>query len=212
MRLEQGTLAVQSDDDHQGATGSRLASGWAVTWGDRAHQRAFMLVTDEQGAVRGAPAMVRQAVSEEEEIYPPHVVATAGGYAMAWTDPSNGRVRFARLDTARRPVGRASIVHDGLESPRAARLASHAQQHAVAVQMDRGVYFARLSPDGTRVGEGHLLAEDVAVSALLHLRATGSGFEVSWRESDGAVRSATISHSGHVATRTVSDPSRVAAR
>jgi hypothetical protein len=171
-----------------------------------------MLLTDERGAVRQQPTLVRQAVSEEEEVYPPDVVATRGGYAMSWTDPSNGRVRFARLDNNRRPVGRASIVHDGLESPRTTRLASQGDEHGIAVQLDRGVYFARVNRDGARVGDGALLAEDVPVTSLDHVGVTATGFEVRWHEEGGAVRSATISRDGRVALRTVSDPTRVASR
>lgn len=212
MQMQGGSLAVRSDEDHVDAHSTRVRDGFAVSWGDKTHQRAFMLLTDGQGAVRGQPAVVRQAVSEEEEVYPPDVVATGNGYALAWTDPSNGRVRFARLDANRRPVGRASIVHDGLESPRAARLASAHNEHGVAVQLDQGVYFARVSSDGTRIGDGALLVEDTAVTSIDRVQATATGYEVSWRESSGAVRSATVARDGHVSSRTLSDPSRVAMR
>lgn len=212
MQMQGGSLAVRSDEDHVDAHSTRVRDGYAVSWGDKAHQRAFMLLTDAQGAHRGTPALVRQAVSEEEEVYPPDVVATGNGFAVAWTDPSNGRVRFARLDANRRPVGRASIVHDGLESPRVARIASGNNEHGVAVQLDQGVYFARVSADGTRIGEGALLAEETTIAALDRVQATTTGYEVSWRESSGAVRSATVSRDGRVALRTLSDPSRVAMR
>ncbi|MFO0559133.1 MAG: hypothetical protein U0269_14050 [Polyangiales bacterium] len=212
MQMQGGSLAVRSDEDHVDAHSTRVRDGYAVSWGDKAHQRAFMLLTDAQGEVRGTPALVRQAVSEEEEVYPPDVVATGNGFAVAWTDPSNGRVRFARLDANRRPVGRASIVHDGLESPRVARIASGNNEHGVAVQLDQGVYFARVSSDGTRIGEGALLAEETAITAIDRVQATPSGYEVSWRESSGAVRTATVARDGRVALRTLSDPSRVAMR
>lgn len=212
MQMQAGSLAVRSDDDHVDAHSTRVRDGWAVSWGDHDHRRAYMLVADSAGAVRAQPALVRQAVSEEEEVYPPDVVATSSGYAVAWADPSNGRVRFARLDSNRRPVGRASIVHDGLEAPRATRIASRDNEHAVAVQLDRGVYFARVSSDGTRIGDGALLVEDTEIRALDRVQATSNGYEVSWREASGAVRSATVSGDGRVAVRTVSDPSRVASR
>jgi hypothetical protein len=212
MRMQSGALSVTADEDHVDAHATRSGAGWAVTWGDRAHERAFMLLTDGQGAVRAAPVLVRQATSEEEEVYPPDVVATSNGYALAWTDPSNGRVRFARLDTSRRPVGRARIVHDGLESPRTTRLASNANEHGIAVQLDHGVYFARVNAEGARVGQGVLLSEDAAIAAIESVRSVGSSFEVRWREESGAVRSASISREGQVALRTHADPGRVASR
>ncbi|MBL8684351.1 MAG: hypothetical protein JNK05_34570 [Myxococcales bacterium] len=212
LAMQSGTLAVRADEDHVDAHATRTNNGWAVSWGDMAHQRAFMLLTDATGAVRAAPALVRQAVSEEEEVYPPDVAATSNGYAVVWTDPSNGRVRFARLDSSRRPVGRASIVHDGLESPRSTRLAVGTNEHGVAVQLDHGVYFARVNAEGARQGDGVLLAEEGDVASIEGVRAVGQGYEVRWREAGGAVRAATVSRDGRVAQRTVSDPARVAAR
>jgi len=212
MQMQGGSLAVRSDEDHVDAHSTRVRDGYAVSWGDKAHQRAFMLLTDAQGAIRATPTLVRQAVSEEEEVYPPDVVATSNGFAVAWTDPSNGRVRFARLDANRRPVGRASIVHDGLESPRTTRIASANNEHGIAVQLDHGIYFARVSSDGTRIGDGALLAEETAITSIDRVLATATGYEVSWRESSGAVRSATVSRDGRVVLRTISNPSRVAMR
>jgi hypothetical protein len=212
MQLQGGSLAVRSDEDHVDAHSTRIHNGYAVSWGDREHRRAFMVLTDAQGALRTPPALVRQAVSEEEEVYPPDVVATDNGFAVAWTDPSNGRVRFARLDAHRRPIGRASIVHDGLEAPRVARIASGHNEHGIAVQLDQGIYFARVSPDGTRIGDGILLAEETAITAIDRVQVTATGYEVRWREASGAVRSATISRDGRVARRTLSDQSRVALR
>ncbi len=212
LQMQSGSLSVQADADHVDAHSTRVRNGWAVSWGDHAHRKAFMLLTDASGAVRAAPALVRQAVSEEEEVYPPDIVATSDGFAVAWTDPSNGRVRFARLDANRRPVGRASIVHDGLESPRVTRIASHASEHGVAVQLDRGVYFARVSADGSRIGEGALLAEDTAITSLDRVQPTATGYDVSWREASGAHRTASVGRDGRVALRTHSDPTRVALR
>jgi hypothetical protein len=212
MRIEAGALSVRADDDHREAHADRTASGWAVSWGDHDNARMFLALADAQGALRGAPAMVRQAVSEEEEVHAPAVTATATGFALAWADPSNGRVRFARLDGARRPVGRGTIVHDGLESPSAPRIASRPESHGVAVQLAQGVYFARLSTDGARLGSGTLLAEDTPGAVLTDLRPGARGYEVSWREPGGAVRTATVSDDGQIAVRLVSDPSRVAAR
>jgi len=212
IRVESGALVVRSDEDHVDAHATRTTNGWAVSWGDKSHQRAFMMVADERGSISAAPAMVRQAVSEEEEVYPPDVVAVGNGFIVAWTDPSNGRVRFARLDSNRRPVGRPSIVHDGLESPRSTRLAAGTNEHGVAVQLDQGVYFARVNAEGARQGEGVLLAEDTQIAAIEAVRAAAHGFEVRWREANGAVRSATVGRDGRVATRTITDPAQVAAR
>ncbi|MDP3275397.1 MAG: hypothetical protein Q8Q09_09400 [Deltaproteobacteria bacterium] len=213
LRMERGQLTVQSDDAHLDAHAHSTNHGFAVTWGDHDHRRAYLMLADQAGTPMGAPALVRHSQSEESDVYPPDVAAVSGGYVAAWSDPANNRVRFLRLDASRRPVGRSKIVHDGLESPRTTRLAVHPSGFAIAVQMDRGVYFARLSPDGTRIGEGVVLVDDTEVSSIHDLQATAQGFSVQWQETDGARRVARISTGGRVeSVRTLSDSSRLAMR
>lgn len=175
---------VREDEHHREPHTVRVPGGWAVTWSDRNHTRAFFARLDETGEPVAAPSMVRESHSTEEDIWSPSVAFTGQGYGLAWSDPANGRVRFVRLDLQGRPTGRATIVHEGLEMPVATRVVWTGTDFGIAVAMHTGVYFTRVNREGERLGDGVVLAEGTPVAALEELSATASGFVLAWRDAD----------------------------
>jgi len=188
MRIEGVGLAARAeareDEHHRSPQVARVQGGWVVTWGDRDHARAFFARMDEAGSPLGAPVVVRESRSSEEDVWSPAVVPAGRGFGMAWVDPANGRVRFVRLDAEGHPTGRATIVHDGLEMPMSARVAYNGSEFGIAVAMHAGVYFARVNAQGERVGDGVVVAEGTRVAALEELTAGPHGFALAWRDAD----------------------------
>jgi hypothetical protein len=179
-------VAVRADEHHREPQAVRAPGGWAVTWSDREHARAFFARTDEVGRARGPARVVRAAHgSEEEDVWAPALAALGeDGFALAWSDPANGRVRFQRLDAAGSARGGATIVHEGLEMPLATRIVWNGSEYGLAVALHAGVYFARVDAQGARVGDGVLLAEGTPVAELEELSAGAHGFTVAWRDAD----------------------------
>jgi hypothetical protein len=198
LSMANGKLQVTADEFHDGAHATSVANGWAVSWSDKTHRRSYLALADAEGHATGGAAMVHQSVSADEDVYAPDVISVAGGYVMVWTDPANNRVRFQRLDATRRPMGRATIIHDGLESPRSTRVVENGSEFAVGVAMDHGVYFARVGRDGERLGDGVLVAENVSVKQIESIRPNASGVELTWTDSAGAPHNARLTREGRL--------------
>lgn len=173
-------LRFVHDDAHQRIDTARFGDRIAVTWTTRDRDGIWFGVTDPRGVAEGQAQRLYAAVPEEERADAPTVVAGAEGFALAWIDPENGRVMFRRLDAARRPLGSVEIVHEGLEAPRSVSLARGRQGYGLVAALWQGVYFARLDDRGVRVGEGAMLSEGVAVSAVDPLRWDRDAFAVAF--------------------------------
>ena len=212
MAVVNGKLEVTADEFHDGAHASRTNTGWSVSWSDKSHHRSYIALADTAGRPTGGAAMVHQSIGAEEDVYAPDVLAVEGGFVMAWADPANNRVRWQRLDATRRPMGRATIIHEGLESPRSTRLLENGAEYALVVAMDHAVYFARVSRDGARVGDGILVAENVAVGRIESLQNSTTGVDVAWRDTAGAVHNAHIGRDGRLASVPAADRDTVATR
>lgn len=178
--LEGTQLRLTPDTNHQEISSTRSREGFGLTWTDGSREAVYFGRTDAQGHALGSGVKLHAIVPVEEGMTPPSVVATADGYAVAWADPSNGRVRMARLDGEGHPRGRVSIVHDGIESPQTTRLAWSGHEYGLAVGLWQGVYFTRVSAEGERVGEPVILAEGTPVSALEGVQWDGRAYELSF--------------------------------
>lgn len=178
---EGNSVQFPSDAAHHEVVATRdVHGGYALTWTDAGGQSVWFGRADARGRAVGAGVSLRRAASDEEGISAPGVISTAQGYAVAWVDAENGRVRFQRIDGDGHPVGRSTIVHAGLEAPRAVQLASNGREYGVAVALWHGVYFARVSPEGQRVGEGTLYGEGDDVQSVQAPTWDGRSFGVSW--------------------------------
>lgn len=175
-------LDVRADDDHQNPLAVRAGAGWALTWSDRDHARAFFARTDDRGRAIGVPIAVRVSESAEEDVWAPSVAFTGSEYGIAWADPANGRVNFARFDANGRRLGGITVLHEGLEMPLATRAVWNGSEYGVAVAMSQGIYFVRVRRDGERLGHGVIVAEGNAVASLDELSASSSGFALQWRD------------------------------
>lgn len=175
-----GTLRFVPDGNHRDVSGVRTRDGYAVTWTDGARHGVYVGMLDASGHAHAAGTLLHTTVDDEEALASPAVVAAGDGYGVAWTDRDNGRVRFARLDARGALRGRVSIVHDGVASPRATRLAWNGREFAVAVELREGVYFARVAADGTRIGEALVFAEGAPVASVDSVEWDGRGYAVSY--------------------------------
>lgn len=160
-------MEFAADRDHQEIAATPMGEHVGVTWTDQGHGRVYFGQVSRAGQPEGAATVLHTlADAEEESIASPSVVAVPGGFGVAWVDHENGRVRFRRLDAAGAPQGRATIVHEGLEDPTRATLGWNGTEFAVAVQLRQGVYFARVSAAGERLGDGSILAEGERVEGV----------------------------------------------
>ncbi len=160
-------LEFAPDRDHLEIANTQLADHVGVTWTDREHAHVYFGQVDRQGHPEGRAVVLHTLADvEQESLGSPSVVAVPGGFGVAWVDRENGRVRFRQLDARGAPVGRASIVHEGLEDPERATLGWNGTEFAVAVQLRQGVYFARVSPAGERLGDGAILAEGARIEGV----------------------------------------------
>jgi hypothetical protein len=173
-----GSMRFVPDSNHQEISGARGRDGVAVTWTDGAHQGVYVGLLDAQGRARGAGSRLHAGVTDEEGAASPAVVAANEGYGVAWADRENGRVRFARLDARGALRGRVSIVHDGIDAPRSARLVWNGREFGVAVGLRRGVYFSRIGDNGARLGEPVVLSESSSVNSIDAVEWDGHAFGV----------------------------------
>src|SRR4051812_37439947 len=142
FRMHGSQLQVRPDEHHTAPQAVHTREGWAMTWGDGDHSRALFARMDDHGHPLGLPVVVRESRSAEEDVWSPAVAFTGDNYGMAWSDPANGRIRFARLDPQGNLIGHATIVHEGLEMPLMTRVVYNGSEFGVAVAMHDGVYFA----------------------------------------------------------------------
>lgn len=176
-------LVVQADEHHVAPSSAHLGQRFGATWTDRDGQTLRYANYDLQGHVEGAPLQLHQAVEGEESVASSSLVAVGSeGYALAWVDGENGRVRFARLDANGVRRGASTIVHEGLEAPRSTRLVWNGHEFAVAVGLWQGVYFARINAAGTRVSDGSVMAEGETVRSVDELRTDAQGYNLAWTE------------------------------
>lgn len=181
-----GVVRFEADASHQQIQAVRDGDRLAVTWTDAARAGVWLGVAGLRGEPRGAARRVYEAVSGEERADAPAVLPTSEGFAVAWVDAENGRVLFRRLDAQRGPVGAVVIVHEGLESPRAVSLVRGEGGFGLAATLWQGVYFAQLDASGTRVGDGAMLSEGEAVTALHALRWDRDAYTVAFSTAQGA--------------------------
>jgi hypothetical protein len=174
-----GALRFVPDANHREISGIRGREGIAVTWTDGAHHAVYVGLLDAQGRAQGVGSQIHAAAPDEEGVASPAVAAASEGFGVAWADRENGRVRFARVDAHGALRGRVTIVHDGVDSPRSARLVWSGREFGVAVGLRRGVYFARISDNGARLGEPVLLSEGESVSSIDAVEWDGHAYGVS---------------------------------
>lgn len=184
------TVRFPSDEAHHDVSVTRDArgGGYALTWTDAAGQSVWFGRADAHGRASGAGVSLRRAAGDEEGVAAPSVLSTAQGYAVAWVDAENGRVRFQRLDAQGHAQGRSTIVHAGLEAPRAVQLATNGREYGVAVALWHGVYFARVSHEGARIGEGSVYGEGDDIQSVQAPTWDGRTFGLSY----------TVSHQGQI--------------
>lgn len=173
---------LREDGSHQQVQAARTERGWVLAWTDSEHRRLVTAAVGRDGRASGEPTVLRAASGDEEELWAPTLASSAEGIGVAWLDRGGGQLRFQRIDADAHPVGERTIIHDGLALPRLARLAWTGTEYALAVGLQEGLYFARISSQGVRIGEGSLLTEQGHVAAIDALEATQSGFRVQWRE------------------------------
>jgi hypothetical protein len=205
---------VQDDAAHQNVAATRTGEGWALSWNDPERTRAFVARMDPEGRPTGRPMMVRESHSDEEDVVAPAVASNGSEMGVAWVDPANGALRFKRMSASGQSMGRPTMIHDGLEMPRATRIAWNGSEYGIAVALPTGVYFARVNREGARVGRGVMVAEDTAVGGIDELTASSSGFQVAWHEageSAGVRHEARITRDGQVVS-TLPSSIRVATR
>ena len=214
-RVEGTRATVRDDAAHQNVNAARTTDGWALSWNDPEHTRAFVARLDAEGHAVGAPLTVRESRSEEEDVAGPAVASNGSELGVSWVDPANGAVRFKRLSHVGASLGRPTVVHDGLEMPQATRIAWNGNEYGIGVAMQSGVYFARVNRDGQRVGGGVMVAEDVAVGGIDSVTATNTGFQVAWHEageSAGVRHETRVNRDGQVSEVNVRAGVRVASR
>ncbi len=175
-------LVIPEQADHVNVGTARLGDGYGVVWTDPAVSTVYFGRLAADGHPTGTASVVHRVVEDEEQIASPVVTASSDGYGIAWVDPENGRVCFARLDASGALRGRTSIVHDGLEAPRVAQIVWNGHEFGLAVGQWRGVYFARVADTGERVGDGVLIDEGTSVGSLDGIRWDGRGYTVSWSQ------------------------------
>ncbi len=206
---------VQDDAIHQHVSAQRAGDGWAVSWNDADHTRAFMAQLDPAGQPTGSPVLLRESRSDEEDVLAPSVAFNGSDFGVAWVDPANGRVRFKRVARDGQAIGRSTVVHDGLEMPQASRIAWSGSEYGVAVAMTSGVYFTRVSRDGARIGGGLMVADGPAIGGLDELTASQNGFQVAWHEAgeaSGVRHEARITRDGQLVGASARSGTRVAIR
>lgn len=175
-------LVIAADAHHVAPSTARVGNQFAATWTDHDSQTIRFAAYDASAHAVGASHTVHRSVECEESASAASIVASGDGYAVAWIDSENGRVRFARLDASGTQSGPATIVHEGLEAPQSARLLANGREFAVAVALWHGVYFARINAQGERAGEGSVLAEDQSVRSIDELRVDGANYGLGWTE------------------------------
>lgn len=180
---EGGEVRFVPDASHREIAVARFAGRLAVAWTDEAHDGIWFGLADAAGTALGRGQRVHAVVEDEERAGAPAVVATDAGFAVAWVDDDNGRVLFARLDASRRLLGAPSIVHDGLDRPRGISLAWSGHDYGVGVSLWQGVFFTHLDAQGARRGDGAMMSEGEAVTALDAVRWERDGYVLSWTES-----------------------------
>lgn len=179
---EGGAVRFVPDANHREIATVRAGARIAVAWTNDAHDGVWFGLTDATGTAQGRGARVHAAAEDEEHASAPSVVAVDDGFAVAWVDGDNGRVLFARLDASRRVSGAPTIVHDGLDRPRSVTLAWSGRDFGVGVSLWQGVYFTRLDGRGERSGDGAMMSEGEAVTALESVRWERDGYTVAWTE------------------------------
>lgn len=179
---EGGVVRFVPDASHREIATARAGARIAVAWTDDVHDGVWFGLTDATGTAIGRGARVHGVAEDEERVGAPTVVAVDGGFAVAWVDGDNGRVMFARLDAERRVTAAPTIVHDGLDRPRAVTLAWSGRDFGVGVSLWRGVYFTRVDARGERSGDGAMMSEGEAETALESVRWERDGYVVAWTE------------------------------
>lgn len=162
---------------------------------DAAGQAVLFERRDEEGARRGAPLEIAPPLSGRRD---PAVVATDGGYLVAWSGPEGpGGAReivLARIDPGGAPVGPPQLATEGGGAPDEPALAFTGEEVALVFR-DRRVdgtprlYWMRLAVDGARLAPDLPLGTDAEVAApraawdgrairLAWTRAAGDSFEI----------------------------------
>lgn len=186
---------VQDDAIHEHVSAQRAGDGWTVSWNDANHTRAFMAQLDPSGQPTGAPVLLRESRSDEEDVLAPSVAFNGSDFGLVWVDPANGRVRFERVARDGQALGRSTLVHDGLEMPQASRIVWSGNEYGVAIAVNSGVYFARVSREGSRMGGGVMVVDDSAVGGLDDFTASSDGFQIGWH---GQGESSSVHHEARV--------------
>lgn len=175
-----GSLRFTPDANHRNIAGARGPNGYVVSWNDGPMSSVYVGLLDADRHARGQGTRLHTIVPDEETVGAPAVTVAGDGYAVAWADRDNGRVRFARIDAHGALRGRVAIVHDGVDDPRRVAIGWNGREFGVAASLREGVYFARVADDGERVGEGLVLAESDRVRSIDAVEWDGRAFSLSF--------------------------------
>lgn len=175
-----GSLRFTPDTNHRNITGARAPSGFVVSWTDAAQSSVFVgLLTAERRAL-GQGTRLHAISTDEESLAAPAVAVASDGYAVAWADRDNGRIRFARIDARGALRGSVAIVHDGVDAPRNVALGWSGHDFALAASLRDGVYFARVSAEGARMGDPLVIAEGESVRSLDGVAWDGRAYDLTF--------------------------------
>lgn len=175
-----GSLRFTPDANHRNITGARSPSGFVVSWTDAAQSSVFVGLLDGDRRAQGQGTRLHAISADEESLAAPAVAVASDGYAVAWADRDNGRIRFARLDARGALRGSVAIVHDGVDAPRDVALGWSGHEFALAASLRDGVYFARVSAEGARVGDPLVLAEGETVRTLDGVTWDGRAYDLTF--------------------------------
>lgn len=175
-----GSLRFTPDANHRNITGARAPSGFVVSWTDAPQSAVYVgLLTPERHAL-GQGTRLHAISADEESLAAPAVAVATDGFAVAWADRDNGRIRFARLDARGALRGSVSIVHDGVDAPRNVALGWSGHDFALAASLREGVYFARVNAEGARVGDPLVFAEGESVHSLDSVAWDGRAYDLTF--------------------------------
>ncbi len=159
--------------------------GWAFTWSaiDEETAEIYFARASATGQRLGQP--VRLTRSSSLKLLPA-IAASPDGYAITWTDVGDDITAWVlRLDRAGNPRGAPARVSPQQGLDLASRVVWNGHDYALAwyhasSPTDLGIRFARIGPDGNRVGDERAVAEKILPTGLFDLRSMGDGYGVGW--------------------------------
>ena len=174
-----------------GSAGTGATGGSAGAWGSAGTgATGGSAGTVGSSGTGGAPCTVTPSQLSEApgRSLSPAAIWTQNGYAVAWTDDRDGNpeVYFARLDSEGKKLGtdvRVTSTPGRSETPDLAWASSEiGMVWSDARDGNTEIYFVRLDPAGTKLGNEVRVTTDPGRSEFPSLVKVGNGYAVAWND------------------------------